>query len=74
MNEQVQSAYVATQIFLDEAELAKRWKLSPRGLQAKRLHNPESVPPFFKLSKSGVRYPLEGILAFEQSRTENSRA
>lgn len=53
--------------FLTEGELAERWGLTERSLQAKRLRNPQSVPPFMKVGKrSPIRYPVESVLDFEK--------
>lgn len=60
--------------FLSEAELAKRWRMTTRSLQGKRLRDPETVPPFLKLGKHGVRYPTQSVFAFEQNLIEKSRA
>lgn len=69
-----QALYLVTQ-FLTEAALAERWCLTTRGLKAKRLANPETVPPFLKISNSGVRYPIETVIDFEQNLIkQNQRA
>lgn len=54
---------------LDEKELAKRWRLSPRSLQ--RWRRQRIGPPFLKIL-SRVIYPLHGIEAVErQGRAES---
>ncbi|MFI0846579.1 hypothetical protein [Mesorhizobium sp. IMUNJ 23232] len=54
---------------LNEKELAKRWRLSPRSLQ--RWRHQRIGPPFLKIF-SRVIYPLDGIEAVErQGRAES---
>ena len=54
-----------TKLNLKESELAERWGVSPKTLQ--RWRTERRGPPYLKLSKR-VTYPLEDILAFENSQ------
>ena len=54
---------------LTEQQLAERWELSPKTLQAWR-HQGKALP-FFKIGRN-VRYSLEAVEAFEQSSLRKS--
>ncbi len=54
---------------LTEAQLALRWMVSPKKLQADRLKG--TGCPFLKINRS-VRYRLEDILAYEIARLRTS--
>ena len=58
-----QTAIAAGQIFLTEAQLAKRWQISVKKLQADRW-NFRGVA-YVKIGRS-VRYRLADVLAFEE--------
>lgn len=55
-------------VFLTEAELAKRWKLSPQVVAAKRKAG--DGPPYLQLTKSAtngtIRYLVAAVEAWEQ--------
>ena len=54
---------------LTEAELACRWGVSPKTLRNARVTG--SPVPFVRIGRL-IRYPLSGVLAYEQRRTRNS--
>ncbi len=53
----------AGQVFLTEVELAKRWRVSTKKLQADRWK--EQGVPFVKIGRS-VRYRLAEVIAYEE--------
>ena len=52
-------------IHLTEAQLAERWQISVRTLQAARVKG--SGVPFVRIGRS-VRYRLEDVTAYEKAR------
>lgn len=55
--------------FLTERQLAQRWGVSVKTLQANRLKG--SPPPFVKIG-AAVRYAIADIAAYELERRRNS--
>lgn len=51
--------------FLNQVDLARRWKISPRSLERQRWLG--DGPPFVKIG-GAVRYLLSDIEAYEQDR------
>ena len=56
-------------IHLTERQLADRWQISTRTLQAARVKG--SGVPFVRIGRA-VRYRLEDVLAYEQGRLRTS--
>jgi hypothetical protein len=56
----------AGEVFLTEYDLALRWKVSAKKLQADRWK--EQGVPFVRIGRS-VRYRLAEIIAYEENRT-----
>lgn len=54
---------------LTELELAKRWGLSPRTLQMWRKDG--IGPAFIDIDRNTIRYRLEDVIAYEESRIKN---
>lgn len=56
-----------------ESEVATRWGMTESSLRNKRARCPDQVPPFFKIGKLGVRYPVDAVFAFEQNLIEQNQ-
>lgn len=54
---------------LTELELAKRWGLSPRTLQMWRRDG--IGPAFIDIGRNTIRYRIEDVIAYEESRIKN---
>lgn len=55
-------------VFLTEAQLARRWKLSPQVVAAKRKagDGPPHLPFTTSATKGTIRYPVAAVEAWEQ--------
>lgn len=54
---------------LTEEELAKRWQISTRTLQYWRRDGKGC--PFIDIGRNTIRYRLEDVIAYEESRIKN---
>jgi hypothetical protein len=57
-------------IYLTERQLADRWQISVRTLQAARVNG--SGIPFVRIGGRSVRYRMADVLAHEQDRRRTS--
>jgi predicted DNA-binding transcriptional regulator AlpA len=67
MSQPIKSALLST--LLTEAQVAEKWGLSRKTLQAWRIKG--GGPRYVKMGRS-VRYPEDGLIEFQQSKTQNS--